>query len=199
MKIIILLLFFLAFSVTLLNQEKIVIDSDYTMKEALEGISIPVNIVDNLRLVNVTYYSFDKRLHRGQLVIHKDLVDDIKEIFQVLRNKKFPVEKVIPIVKYKWSDEKSMRDNNTSAFNYRFIKGQDRLSNHATGRAIDINPFLNPQITDGVSYPSGAVYNPKVPGTISVNSLVAKEFKKRGWKWGGNWRTTKDYQHFEKL
>lgn len=183
---------------TVFNQEKPVIDSDYTLQEALEGISVPFNIEENLRLVNVSYYSFDKRLHRGQLVIHKDLVQDIKEIFEVIKQKKFPVAKVIPIVKYRWSDESSMVDNNTSAFNYRFIKGKDRLSNHATGRAVDINPYLNPQITDGVSYPAGAVYSPKNPGSISVNTFIVKEFRKRGWKWGGNWKTTKDYQHFEK-
>ncbi len=175
------------------------VDADYTLEEALEGSSVPFNIKENLRLVTVTYYSFDKKLHRGQLVVHKDLVEDVKAIFQYIKNEKFPVAKVIPIVKYHHSDEKSMHDNNTSAFNYRFIKGKDKLSNHSTGRAIDINPFLNPQITDGVSYPEGAVYNPKVPGSLSVNNPLVKEFKKRGWKWGGNWKSTKDYQHFEKL
>ena len=192
-------LLIIACAAVVYNQEKIVIDSDYTLEEALEGSSVPYNIKENLRLVEVSYYSFDNRLHRGQLIVHKELVSDIIEIFQLIKKEKFPVAKVIPIVKYHWSDEKSMRDNNTSAFNYRFIKGKDKLSNHATGRAIDINPFLNPQITDGVAYPEGASYNPKTRGSISVNHFLVKEFKKKGWKWGGNWKETKDYQHFEKL
>ena len=27
---------------------------------------------------------------------------------------------------------------------------------------------------------------------------LVREFKIRGWSWGGDWRSVKDYQHFEK-
>jgi peptidoglycan LD-endopeptidase CwlK len=180
-------------------QPNAISDCNYTLKEALEGKKIPGDLENDLRLVDVYYYSFDKKLHKGQLVIHKDLVNDIKWIFEMLKEKKFPIARVIPVVKYKWSDVESMKADNTSAFNFRLVANTERLSNHSTGRAIDINPLQNPQIIDGIASPEGAVYNPKAKGTISKHSIVVKLFKDRGWSWGGDWKTRTDYQHFEKL
>ncbi len=177
---------------------EVIIDSNYTLSEAVSGKKIPAYIKNNLRIVSVLYYSFDGKLHRGQFVINKYLVEDIKAVFDKIKNIKFPVEKVIPVVKYDWSDDKSMKDNNSSAFNYRTISGTQRLSIHAFGRAVDINPKLNPQFKHGHALPSGSEYKPGMPGTLTNNSLVVKEFKRRKWSWGGNWRRTKDYQHFEK-
>ncbi len=180
------------------NDEKIIIDSDYKLSEALEGIKIPGRIKQNIRLIDVEYYSFDKKLHRGQVLIHKDLADDIIKIFNRIKAEHFPVKQAVPIVKYNWSDEASMEANNTSAFNYRVVKGTRKLSAHALGRAIDINPKLNPQIKRGKKIPTGANYDPGKPGTITGHLFLVLEFKKKGWKWGGSWRSTKDYQHFEK-
>lgn len=178
---------------------KAITDCNYTLTEALSGKDIPKEIENDLRLVQVQYFSFDNKLHTGQLVIHKDLVNDIEWIFEKLKEKKFPIEKVVPVVEYNWSDDFSMANNNTSAFNYRFVANTTKLSNHANGRAIDINPLQNPQIIDGISSPEGAVYNPKAKGTITENSIVVKLFKQRGWSWGGDWKTRTDYQHFEKI
>ncbi len=180
------------------NGKKIIIDCHYTLSEALAGIQIPAEIENNLRLVNVQYYSFDGKLHEGQLVIDKDLVKDIKAIFGEIQERKFPIQKVIPIVKYGWSDDSSMKDNNSSAFNYRVIAGTHTLSEHAYGRAIDLNPLLNPQFKGAKLISEGFGYNPMEPGTITKNSFIVKAFLKRGWAWGGNWHSTKDYQHFEK-
>jgi hypothetical protein len=179
-------------------KERIIIDSHITIDDAFKGKEIPVSNTKNLRITDVEYYSFDNRLHRGQIIIHKELVNDIKEIFAMIKEKKFPIKKVIPINNYKWSDESSMKDNNTSAFNYRVISGTRTFSPHALGRAIDINPFLNPQIKNGKTFPEGATYNKGARGTITANSWLTHEFYKRGWRWGGNWRFTKDYQHFER-
>ncbi len=181
------------------QRAKAIPDCNYTLSEALSGKKIPKEIEENLRLVRVEYYSFDNKLHEGQLVIHKELVNDIKWIFEKLKEKKFPIDKVIPVVKYSWSDDSSMADNNTSAFNYRFVANTTRLSNHSTGRAIDINPWQNPQIINGAALPAGAVYNPKAKGTITSKSFIVKLFKEKGWDWGGDWKTRIDYQHFEKL
>lgn len=180
------------------QQPGIIRDCNYTLSEALAGKDIPEEIRNNLSIVDVSYYSFDNRIHRGQLVVTSDLVNDVKWIFEKLLENKFPVEKVIPVVKYNWSDDASMKANNSSAFNYRFVAGTKRLSNHATGRAIDINPWQNPQIINGAASPEGAVYNPKAKGTITKNSIVVKLFKEKGWEWGGDWKTRTDYQHFEK-
>lgn len=180
-------------------QTKIISDCNYTLDEALAGKDIPKDIKEELRLVNVYYYSFDKKLHKGQLVIHKNLVNDIEWIFEMLKEKKFPIKRVIPVVRYNWSDNESMKANNSSAFNYRLVANTNRFSNHSTGRAIDINPWQNPQIIDGKASPEGAVYNPKIKGTISKRSVVVSLFKDKGWSWGGDWKTRTDYQHFEKL
>ena len=180
------------------KKERIIIDSHITLKEALTGKEIPNPNKKNLLIIDVEYYSFDNRLHRGQVVIHKDLARDIKEIFALIKEKKFPIKKVVPINYYRWSDEASMRDNNTSAFNYRVISGTRTFSTHSLGRAIDINPFLNPQIKNGKVSPERAIYNKYARGTITSNSWLTHEFYKRGWRWGGNWKFMQDYQHFER-
>ncbi len=181
------------------DEEKgFVIDSDMAFEEAVAGISIPQSILENLRLVDVYYYGFDDKLHKGQLVVHKDVVLDVIEIFELIRESRFLIGKVIPISNYGWSDEKSMQDNNTSAFNYRFISGTRVISNHASGLAIDINPMMNPYIKNGISLPEKCVYDTIKAGTISSGSQLVKEFKQRGWQWGGDWKSLKDYQHFEK-
>ena len=185
----------------ILNQNEetgYVIDSDIDFNEAVAGQNIPQSVLENLRLVNVYYYGFDDKLHKGQLVVHKDIVLDMIEIFEIIRESRFPIGKVIPISKYGWSDEKSMRDNNTSAFNYRFISGSRVISNHAAGLAIDINPALNPYIKNGNSLPENCIYDTTKAGTILSDSELVKEFKRRGWQWGGDWKSLKDYQHFEK-
>jgi peptidoglycan LD-endopeptidase CwlK len=181
------------------HDDKVTIDSYYTFNEIFSNSKIPEEIRKDLKLISVEYYSFDDELHRGQILIHKDLANDIVEIFKVIKEKKFPINKVIPISKYNWSDESSMKDNNTSAFNYRYVKGTSQLSSHALGRAIDINPKFNPQITNKNIFPADAKYDINVLGTISIDSFLVKEFKKRGWQWGGFWKKNKDYQHFEKL
>ncbi len=107
---------------------------------------------------------------------------------------------MIPIVAYGWDDETSMQDNNTFAFNYRTILGTDRLSKHALGVAIDINPKLNPAVSEsGLVQPKGAVYNTRREGTILADSDVVLLFKSFNWKWGGEWKDDKDWQHFEKV
>jgi len=180
------------------NLNSLIIDSDMEFEEAVAGKNIPRNILINLELVNVYYYGFDGNLRKGQLVVHKDAVQDVEEIFDFIRETKFPLDKVVPLSAYNWSDEKSMKDNNSSAFNYRFISGTRIISKHATGLAIDINPMLNPYIKNEVCTPAGSSYDTTKAGTLKADSPLVLEFKKRGWKWGGDWKNLKDYQHFEK-
>jgi peptidoglycan LD-endopeptidase CwlK len=180
------------------KKEHLIIDSQITLSEALKGRDFPEANTKNLRIIDVEYYSFDRKLHKGQILIHKDLANDIKEIFQIIKEKKFPIKKVLPINNYNWSDQASMKDNNTSAFNYRVVAGTKTFSAHAMGRAIDINPLLNPEIKNGKISPEGAQYNKFIPGTITSHSWLIHEFYKRGWRWGGDWKFMKDYQHFEK-
>jgi len=181
-----------------LDYKKIIIDSDYTLEEALQGITIPASIKNKLDLVTVNYYGYDGFLHQGQIIVDKAIKEDITEIFELIEEIKFPVEKVIPITEYNWSDDRSMLGNNTSSFNYRFVSGSKILSMHAKGMAIDINPNQNPYVKNGNSSPAGSQYEINAIGTIGPESQLVKEFKKRGWIWGGEWKSLKDYQHFEK-
>lgn len=170
-----------------------------TLEEALVGKEIPDDVRNTLALVNVRYLSFDGKEEEGQLVLHTDLAEEVRSIFDALKQQKFPIQKITPIVAYGWDDDASMASNNTSAFNYRVIFGTNRLSNHSYGRAIDINPLLNPYVrsVDNQTVPPGSTYDPLIPGTITKE--IAKLFKTRGWTWGGDWRTDTDWQHFEKL
>lgn len=181
-----------------LQQEEIIIDSKLTFEESIAEIEIPKHILNQLELIDVQYFSFDGKLHQGQLLINKKVVSDLREIFRVIKETRFPIAKAIPIVKYSWDDDKSMMDNNTTAFNYRMIKGTRKKSYHSFGLAIDINPLQNPHIKKGKVLPVNAFYDPSMPGTITKDSKILKEFLKRGWSWGGNWKSSKDYQHFEK-
>ncbi len=201
-RIIILMLFIISGyytdAQTSLNEDEVIVDCRYSFEEVMSGTVIPTEIKKNLVLLNVEYYSFDDKLHRGQIVVHKRAEKDIQEIFEIIKSIKFPVNKVIPIVKYNWSDEESMNDNNTSAFNYRKVRGQKTISAHSYGLAIDINPLQNPHIKRNTIQPSNGKYDVNAVGTILKNSVIVQEFRKRGWQWGGTWRSSKDYQHFEK-
>ncbi len=186
-------------SVSSFCKDDVIVDSDMTFKEAIRGTKATQKVIDSLCLINVQYYSFDGKIHKGQLVINKIVKKDVEEIFELILKEKFPVAKVIPIVKYNWSDSESMKDNNTSSFNYRFVAGTTRLSNHATGRAVDINPFFNPVVyPDGKVSPEGAKYQPSKRGRFSDENIVVKEFLKKGWRWGAKFSKYADNHHFDK-
>jgi peptidoglycan LD-endopeptidase CwlK len=178
----------------------LIIDSSFaSLAEALQGTTAPQEVRATLALIDVTYFSFDGQLHKGQMVIKKELSDEVLEIFGTLLMMRFPIAKAVPMVTYGWDDEAAMADNNCSAFNYRLILGTDRLSNHSFGRAIDINPMQNPYYArDGKAHPTLSTYNPNVPGTLVKGSEALALFKNKGWMWGGDWTVPIDYQHLEK-
>jgi len=183
-----------------------IIDSKMSKKEAFDGLDpkCPKSIRKRQKLIRLKYYSFDGRVHQGQMVLDKDLVRDVKKVFDVALKEKFPIKSVIPISDMRfrkngrWDDDLSMAAGNSSSFNYREITGGGRLSNHAYGRAVDLNTFQNPYIKGKISLPSGAKYDPTAPGTFTADSPIVKTFISLGWAWGGNWKSPTDYQHFEK-
>ena len=182
-----------------------IIDSDISLSEALRKES-PPEFKKRQKIIDVLYYSFDGKIHKGQLVIDERLIGDIQEVFRVALENRFPITSVIPISSDrffkngKWNDDdQSMLSNNTSAFNYRKATGGKTLSKHAYGFAIDINPVQNPYIKGKIVLPPNAVYNTAKPGTLTYDSPVVRTFIRLGWTWGGNWKSLKDYQHFEKV
>ena len=140
------------------------------------------------------------------MICHKDIADDLLAIFQELYKAAYPIERMVLIDEYDADDEASMRANNTSAFNFRYASGMKRLSSHSTGMAIDINPLYNPLVkhregqtrvfpTTAAAYMDRTKY---FPYKIEKGDLCYRLFKKYGFSWGGDWKSSKDYQHFEK-
>ena len=181
----------------------IIIDSALSRADALRGSIAPASLLDTLQVLAVHYLGFDQQLHRGQIVVARELAHEVAEIFAALHELRFPLERVIPVAQFDWSDDASMKANNSSGFNYRAIVGGQNLSHHATGRAIDLNPRQNPYLkpnADGpdLVLPPGAVYDAREKGTLSADSAAVRVLESRGWEWGGRWTTRFDYHHFQK-
>lgn len=159
---------------------------------------------ERLRRVEIEYLGFDGLTHRGELIVHEDLVADVESIFTELLRLRYPISKMRTVDHYPAADDElSMQDNNTSAFNCRGIPGTGRWSQHAYGRAIDLNPLLNPYVgRTGAFQPGNAApyldRSRRGPGLLHDADPAVRAFTDRGWAWGGYWRTVKDYQHFER-
>lgn len=163
--------------------------------------------LEDLRYIEVLHYGFDNKVHKGELIVNRKIADDVINIFKELYDEKYPIEKIILIDEYDGDDIKSMEDNNSSAFNFRVIDGTSKLSNHAMGFAIDINPLYNPYVRTVNGIPNvlpenGTKYADRSMDCryyITKNSICYDIFKKYGFDWGGDWKSSKDYQHFQKI
>ena len=162
--------------------------------------------LDELRYITMAHYGADGEVLKGELICNKAIAEDLLDIFRNLYKAQYPIESIRLIDEYDADDVKSMQANNTSCFNYRVVAGSKKLSKHATGMAIDINPLYNPYVrsVNGktvVSPPEAEPYSKRtgeIPFKIDTNDLCYKEFIAHGFTWGGAWKSLKDYQHFEK-
>ena len=159
----------------------------------------PVRVAD-LRLLQVTYLGFDGRAHRGELVVHRAQARPVVEVFRRLYDARFPVQRMRTVDRYGGDDDRSMAANNTSAYNCRRTTSGTSWSEHAYGTALDINPVQNPYVRGStVEPPAGRAYLNRSdvrPGMVVAEDVVVRAFAAAGWKWGGDFRTLKDYQHF---
>jgi len=160
---------------------------------------------ERLRYLRLGYVDFEGTAQTGELVVRADLAEDVTRVFATLYGARFPIERMVLVDEYGGDDDASMAVNNTSAYNCRNVAGTDRWSNHAFGAAIDINPIQNPYVQgDSVSPPSGRRYADidrsagaqAPPGVIVAGDVVVRAFAVIGWEWGGDWASSKDYQHF---
>jgi hypothetical protein len=160
----------------------------------------PVSI-SQLRLIAMDHWGFDGQPHRGELVVHEVVADDIVNVFGQLFTARFPILRMECIERFDGDDNRSMAADNTSAFNCREIAGGGPYSVHSWGKALDINPLENPYVKDGIVLPAaGAAYLDRDdvrPGMILDGDFVVEAFAAIGFSWGGNWTRLKDYQHFE--
>ena len=171
-------------------------------KSYKDDCTVPLS---HLRYIHTLCKALDGSTHEGEMVCNKHIAEALLEIFQTLYEADYPIERMILIDEYDADDEKSMEDNNSSCFNFRFISHTKRVSKHGLGLAVDINPLYNPYIkevdgktiiepiTAGTYTDRNADFNYK----IDENDLAYKLFTKHGFEWGGNWQKLKDYQHFE--
>jgi len=162
------------------------------------GCPVPLR---KLRLVKVTYLDFSDERRRGRLVVHRAVARGVTRVFRDLYRAGFPIRRMELVDRYGADDMRSMRADNTSAFNCRYRDGVCcRWSMHAYGRAIDVNPVENPYVGSwGVSPPNGAAYVDRSPirrGMIAHGDEVWRAFRDAGWSWGGDWGWPVDYQHF---
>lgn len=158
---------------------------------------------EDLRRVELDYLDPDGQTRRGSLVVHRDYAADVIDIFADLQRLGYPITKMQTVDNYPGAeDELSMRDNNTSAFNCRPLPGSTDWSLHAYGRAIDINPLVNPYIDNAgnLEPETAGRYLDRAlaePGMLNAGDPAVRVFTDRGWRWGGAWRNPVDYQHFE--
>lgn len=162
------------------------------------GCPVPIR---DLRLLTLDHWGFDGAVHRGELMVHRDQADAVLRVMRALFDAHFPIARMELIDVYMADDNRSMAVNNTSAFNCRAVTGRPgEWSQHAYGRAIDINPIQNPYVSgDTVLPPAGAEYvdrSRRARGMIHPGNAVVRAFEAIGWEWGGGWTSPKDYQHF---
>ena len=199
-----------------------VYDTRVTFKEGFYYEEIPDSIVskitdvsyphdckislDELRYCVVSYVNFDGEEKVGEMICNKVIADDVMEIFHELYENDYQIESIKLIDEFNADDEASMEANNTSCFNYRPIAKGHKLSKHSQGLAIDLNPLYNPQVkykngTTTIAPVTGKDYTDRsasFPYKIDKDDLAYKLFREHGFTWGGNWNSSKDYQHFEK-
>ena len=177
---------------------------DVATRERMSGVSwrpgCPVGFGE-LRLLTVSHWGFDGRVHRGRLVVHRDYATGMVGAMRKLFRLRYPIRRMRLVDAYGADDHRSMGADNTSAFNCRYVAGSPGVwSEHAYGRAIDVNPVENPYVTESgyVSPPAGARFADRghAKGVIHRGGPVVSAFAAIGWEWGGNWFWPKDYQHF---
>ena len=171
----------------------------------MRGISYPADAgipLQDLRYLRLSYIDFEGNARTGEMVCNKLIAEDLLSIFRSLYEARYPIRSIRLTDDFGGSDEASMAADNTSCFNYRAVSGGRRLSRHAYGMAVDINPLENPYVRGGTVRPEGA--GPFVdrgkdfPHKIDKSDLCYRLFRAHGFSWGGSWRSLKDYQHFEK-
>ena len=154
----------------------------------------------SLRVVRVTHWDFRGRPRTGRIVVHRDVANQVATVMRQLYAARFPIRWMAPIERFGGSDFRSIEADNTSAFNCRYVDGTRRWSEHAYGRAIDINPIENPYVAGGsTSHPASRPFLRRTPGRqglIVDGDAVTRAFGRAGWGWGGRWSGAKDYQHF---
>ena len=161
--------------------------------------------LSELRYLHVLHKDLSGKTLEGELICNVRIAESLTDIFKKLFTENYPIEKIRLIDEYDADDELSMRDNNSSCFNFRYVSYTNRISLHGYGMAVDINPLYNPYIktVDGkkiIAPDNSADFEDRTkifPYKITEDDLCCRLFAEHGFIWGGNcWDDEKDYQHF---
>ena len=166
----------------------------------------PREILERITQVDVPYVNFEGDECAGSIEVHRDVEHDVRAFFDAAVRLEFPMSGVVSASEFGFDDDALMAANMTSGFNYRKIAGQKRLSQHALGRAIDVNPRLNPytKYTHGnavLRLPPNGSYDIAQPGTLHASHPLVRFMRENSWEWGGDWLPESgrvDVHHFEK-
>lgn len=161
------------------------------------GCPVPL---DELRLVELSFWGFDDRAHTGRLVVHESVADDVVSVFRDLWAARFPIEELRLVTKADLDAPPTGDGNTTAAYACRPVRGSSEWSAHAYGLAVDVNPFVNP-------YQNGDLVLPELasayldrdwrrPGMIYADGPVVRAFERVGWTWGGTFQSVLDLHHF---
>lgn len=168
-----------------------------------DGPEAVAELLPELRYLRLLYYDFNGRVRKGEMVCNQAIAEDLLYVFKELYKAKYPIASIRLIEDFDGDDTRSMEANNTSCFNYRTAtRSATKLSAHALGMAVDVNPLQNPYVKEDVVEPEAARpyadRSAEFEHKITEEDLCCRLFRSRGFQWGGSWHSVKDYQHFEK-
>ncbi len=159
----------------------------------------PVRL-DQLRYLTVSFRGFDGLPHTGELVVATSVATEVVGVFRTLYAEGFPIEQMRLPTTADLTAPPTGDGNNTAAYVCRAARGQKRFSAHAYGTALDLNPFINPDVKRDLVLPElASAYADrswKRPGMLLPGSTAVRAFTRIGWTWGGTYRTSKDWMHF---
>lgn len=168
-----------------------------------EGCPIPLS---DLRYLIIPHFDGHGNVRLGEMVCHRTVARQLLDIFRELFSAHYPIERMVLIDDYDADDERSMSANNTTCFCYRTVAGSRKLSRHSLGKAVDINPLYNPFVRRTaratiITPEAGRQWADRTiadnPYAVHRGDAAWRAFTRRGWRWGGSWRTRPDYQHFQ--
>lgn len=151
----------------------------------------------DLRRIWVSYIDFQGRHHDGAIVMHQSLVTRTQAAFRTLFHRRYRIMVMAPTA----VNMPGLTDPSvvTSGYQCRRVAGRTTWSEHAYGRAVDLNPLQNPMVRGTyIDPPAGSGWLRRdryLIGMVHAEGAV-RAFTANGFHWGGRWRTLKDYHHF---
>jgi hypothetical protein len=166
------------------------------------GCPVPI---DRLRLLTLSYWGFDDRVHEGPMVVNETVAENILWVFGRLFRARFPIVRIALSQKFDPNADPNTKTSITGSFNCRPVVTPagtgTTLSMHSFGLAIDIDPLQNPFVATNGSTRNRYARpyldrSQHLPGMIHEGDVVLRAFEHIGWAWGGHWSHGKDYMHF---